>query len=102
MPKNGLRFFFDTPAKTAELHEMTEVGSVAMPFHPSFQINRARLERDLWALNGAAGVALRAGGRGHDLGLGSDGAQQRFAFHGDAAAARAERRWLAAAAARPS
>ncbi len=102
LPKNGLRFFFDTPAKTAELHEMTEVGSVAMPFHPSFQINRARLERDLWALNGADGVALRAGVRVHDLELGSDGAQHRFAFHGDGVDGRCESRWLVDAAGRAS
>ena len=47
LPKNGLRFFFDTPEKNATLIEMSEIGTAAMPFHPSFQVDRARLEADL-------------------------------------------------------
>ena len=102
LPKNGLRFFFDTPAKNAELHAMTEVGSVALPFHPSFQINRARIERDLWASNSAEGVLVRTGTRVQDLELGADGARHRFAFCGDGAEGRCESRWLVDAAGRAS
>ena len=43
-PKNGLRFFFDTPQRNAPLHEMTEIGSESLPFHPAFQIDRSRLD----------------------------------------------------------
>lgn len=102
LPKNGLRFFFDTPAKDAELHEMTEVGSVSMPFHPSFQINRARLERDLWERNRADGVHVRTGVRAHDLELGRAGACHHFAFSGEGVEGRCESRWLVDAAGRAS
>jgi flavin-dependent dehydrogenase len=102
LPKNGLRFFFDTSAKDAALHEMTEVGSVSLPFHPSFQINRARLERDLWERNAADGVLVRTGVRAHDLELGADGAQHRFAFSGDGTSGRCESRWLVDATGRTS
>jgi len=43
LPKNGLRFFFDTPKKDADLVQMSEIGSTALPFHPSFQVHRATL-----------------------------------------------------------
>src|SRR5215468_3111672 len=33
LPKNGLRFFFDTPDKNAELEQLSEMGSVALPYH---------------------------------------------------------------------
>jgi flavin-dependent dehydrogenase len=102
LPKNGLRFFFDTPAKDAAIHEMTEVGSVSMPFHPSFQINRARLERDLWERNARDGVEVRTGVRVHDLELGTDGARHRFAFDGDGESGRCEARWLVDATGRTS
>lgn len=102
LPKNGLRFFFDTPARDAALHEMSEVGSVSLPFHPSFQINRARLERDLWDRNAADGVLVRTGVRAHDLELGADGAQHHFAFSGDGVGGRCESRWLVDATGRTS
>ncbi len=102
LPKNGLRFFFDTPAKDAAFHEMTEIGSVSMPFHPSFQINRARLERDLWERNAADGVLVRTGVRVHDLELGTGGARHRFAFGGEDVAGRCECRWLVDATGRTS
>ena len=57
LPKNGLRFFFDDSERSAELSSMSEIGSVAMPYLPSFQIDRARFEADLWAMNEGDGVA---------------------------------------------
>lgn len=47
LPKNGLRFFFDNEQKTTPLYEMSEVGSRSLPYHPSFQLDRASLERHL-------------------------------------------------------
>ena len=47
LPKNGLRYFFDDPTKSTPLEEMSEIGSQSLPFHPSFQIDRARLDADL-------------------------------------------------------
>src|SRR5689334_5934711 len=58
LPKNGLRFFFDSPRKDLPLPRMSEIGSDHMPFHPSFQLERARLERDLVTMNRAAGAEV--------------------------------------------
>ncbi len=69
LPKNGLRFFFDTPAKDAAMIDMSEIGSTQLPFFPSFQIDRARLEADLMRMNVADGVDLHLGARVHDLKL---------------------------------
>jgi flavin-dependent dehydrogenase len=47
LPKNGLRFFFDREQKDAPLEQMSEIGSLGLPFHPSFQLDRSTLEREL-------------------------------------------------------
>jgi flavin-dependent dehydrogenase len=65
--KNGLRFFFDSPEKDVPLTEMSEIGSDHFPFHPSFQLERASLERDLVPLNRALGVEVELGAKVVDL-----------------------------------
>lgn len=69
--KNGFRFFFDTPECDTPLHEMSEIGSESLPFHPAFQIDRSRLDSDL--LQMAAGAGVEIGGRisGIDLASGA-------------------------------
>lgn len=67
LPKNGLRFFFDDEKKSTPIAQMSEIGSDALPFHPSFQIDRARLESDLWAMNRADGVHVATGARVLDV-----------------------------------
>jgi flavin-dependent dehydrogenase len=62
-PKNGLRFFFDRPGRDAALHEMSEIGSESLPFHPAFQIDRARLDADLARMNAGDGVDVQRGAR---------------------------------------
>ena len=47
LPKNGLRFFFDREGRDASLAQMSEIGSQALPYHPSFQLDRSTLEREL-------------------------------------------------------
>jgi flavin-dependent dehydrogenase len=69
LPKNGLRFFFDTPEKNAAMIDMSEIGSDRLPPFPSFQIDRARLEADLLRMNAADGVDIQLGARAHDLKL---------------------------------
>jgi flavin-dependent dehydrogenase len=100
LPKNGLRFFFDTLECDAELHRMSEIGTMALPFHQSFQVNRARLEADLHAMNAADGVVVRTGARVRDLVLGEDGAPHRFGVDGERATVSC--RWLVDAAGRSS
>ena len=45
LPKNGLRYFFDGPERQTCLTRMSEVGTHGLPYHPAFQIDRARMER---------------------------------------------------------
>jgi len=61
LPKNGLRFFFDTEARDGELTQLSEMGSTAFGYLPSFQVDRARLEVDMRAMNAADGVELLDG-----------------------------------------
>lgn len=69
LPKNGLRFFFDTEAKDAELTAMSEIGTDRPPPTPSFQLDRARFEADLLRMNAEAGVDVRIGAPARKLDL---------------------------------
>lgn len=61
LPKNALRFFYDTPEKDLELHKMSEQGTTHIPPHPAFQIDRARFEEDLMAMNRESGIPVVQG-----------------------------------------
>lgn len=82
LPKNGLRFFFDTPQKDAELTQMSEVGSDMLPRFPTFQLDRARLEADLMAMNRADGVDVRTGVTVRELDLKQGTEDARAHRHG--------------------
>ena len=95
-PKNGLRFFFDSPSLDQPLEAMSEIGSESLPFHPAFQIDRATLDADLRAMN----ARVRTGVRVHDLELGSDGDEHAFTASDRDGAARYRARWLVDASGR--
>lgn len=78
LPKNGLRFFYDTPERNAELEAMSEMGSLALPFIPSFQLDRARLEADLLEMNREAGVEIMAGAKVSRLQIADTGDDHTF------------------------
>ncbi len=69
LPKNGVRFFFDSPEKDLPLTEMSEMGTDRLPFHPAFQIERASFERDLVAMNVAQGIDVRLGANVTDFSI---------------------------------
>jgi len=97
LPKNGLRYFFDTEAKDAALDEMSEIGVSVLPPWPSFQLDRARLEADLLTMNERDGVQVHLGARVKDLELDADGHTFTVVHtpeDGDAANA-TEQRWKA-------
>ncbi len=77
LPKNGLRFFFDTEDRNGDLERLSEMGSVALPFIPAFQIDRARMEEDLLEMNAAAGIDV-VFGRASDVVLGEGDSPHRF------------------------
>ena len=73
LPKNGLRFFFDSAGKDLPLQRMSEIGSDHLPFHPSFQLERAKLERDLVTMNRASGAEVELGAKVTDLRIDGEG-----------------------------
>jgi flavin-dependent dehydrogenase len=94
LPKNGLRYFFDTPERDCPLERMSEVGSVSLPFHPAFQLDRARLESDLLAMNRRDGVLVRVGARVRSVEVGAGGAPHRFEAQDESGPGAWSARWL--------
>ena len=99
-PKNGLRYFFDDESRSLPLHEMSEIGPISLPFHPSFQLDRARLEADLYEMNRRAGIEVQQGVRARPLEIGTAGAPHVFEVAGPAGTRRYSTRWLLDAAGR--
>ncbi|MBX3248755.1 MAG: FAD-dependent monooxygenase [Myxococcales bacterium] len=83
LPKNGLRYFFDNEAKDAKLWEMSEIGVDGLPPYPSFQLDRARLERDLLEMNAKDGVDIHLPARVTNLQLSDDGKHTFDVVEGD-------------------
>lgn len=103
LPKNGLRLFFDTPEKDAELTAMSEIGTDRAPPTPSFQLNRSKLDADLREMNAKAGAEVNVGWTAKDVRLGRGGEPHRFAAVRDDGERREYRaRWLIDATGRAS
>ncbi len=103
LPKNGLRFFFDTPEKDAELTQMSEIGTDRPPPTPSFQLDRARLEKDLREMNVKDGVDVLVGWTARDVEIGEGGEPHRFTVVSEDGERRRYRaRWLIDATGRAS
>jgi flavin-dependent dehydrogenase len=101
LPKNGLRFFFDTRDNACPLERMSEMGSVNLPFHPAFQLDRARLEADLLQMNLSDGLHVRSGSRVGGIELGENGAPHRFQVEDGQKSVPYTARWLVDASGRP-
>ena len=100
-PKNGLRFFFDTPEKDLPLQAMSEIGSAGAPHVPAFQIDRSRLEADLIDMNRNAGIDVRLGTKVEKLELGREGRNHRLVVsEDDGRTEEFETRWLVDASGR--
>jgi flavin-dependent dehydrogenase len=93
-PKNGLRYFFDSPGRDTALHEMSEIGSDSLPVYPAFQIDRSRFEGDLFDMNRDGGVLVRSGTRVKDIDLGRAGGPHRIRVSHGATSEAFECRWL--------
>jgi flavin-dependent dehydrogenase len=91
LPKNGIRYFFDNAELDAPLEQMSELGTVNLPFHPTFQIDRARMEGDLLEMNGRDGVDVRVGVEVEDVEIGEGGAPHALSLAGGE---RVSARWL--------
>ncbi len=100
LPKNGLRFFFDTPTRDTPLERMGEIGTDGLPVHPSFQVDRQRLDADLRRMNVDAGVDVREGVTVAELRPGSGGARHRFTVRDGERELAVQARWLVDASGR--
>lgn len=100
LPKNGLRFFFDDEARSQPLERLGEIGTDALPFHASFQIDRRRIDRDLRRMNADDGVQVHTGVRVVDLQPGTGGAPHRFAVEDGDRRFDVQARWLVDASGR--
>ncbi|HXV37884.1 MAG TPA: FAD-dependent monooxygenase [Myxococcota bacterium] len=100
LPKNGLRYFFDNAERDAPLEQMSEIGSTNLPFHPAFQLDRARLEADLLDMNRRDGVQVRTGAAVGCVELGTRGEPHRFEVTSGGRTTACESRWLVDASGR--
>ncbi|MBC8070249.1 MAG: NAD(P)/FAD-dependent oxidoreductase [Deltaproteobacteria bacterium] len=97
LPKNGLRFFFDGPERDQPLERLGEIGGDGLPFHPSFQLDRRRIDADLRRMNQADGVLVRENVKVTELQPGSGGAPHRFTLDDGTSV---QTRWLVDASGR--
>jgi len=100
LPKNGLRFFFDSERKDTPLTAMSEIGSASLPFHPAFQIDRSRLERDVLEMSTRDGVSLHRGAAVEEIRIGTGGEPHRLEVSEQGRTRRFEARWLVDASGR--
>ncbi len=100
LPKNGLRYFFDQPGRDCSLEQMSEIGTVGFPFHPAFQIDRARLEADLLQMNRTDGIEVETEASVSRVELGESGAMHRFRVTRGQHSTDREARWIIDAAGR--
>jgi flavin-dependent dehydrogenase len=100
--KNGLRFFFDQENRQASLFEMSEIGGIAKPIYPSYQLDRSQLEADLQQMNREDGVELHVGSRVYDIQLSSDSTPHQFSVETNSKKWSGQCRWLIDASGRSS
>lgn len=100
LPKNGLRFFFDDAGRSIELEDMSEIGTEGLPFHPSFQVDRARLDADLRTMNTNDGVLVHTGARVAAIEPGSGGRRHRLQVETGAGTQTIDARWIVDASGR--
>ncbi len=100
LPKNGLRFFYDSEQHDLPLHQMSEHGTVNIPPHPAFQLDRAKLERDLVDMNREQGISIMMGAKVKNLTLNDDVHSVDFEYQGETLQTQA--RWLIDASGRAS
>lgn len=102
LPKNGLRFFFDDEARSAPLEALGEMGSSGLLPFASFQLDRARLERDVLCMNRALGVEVLLGTKARVASLGDERGAHVLELSGELGASTLRTRWLVDASGRAS
>lgn len=94
LPKNGLRYFFRDAAKSFELTKCSEIGSNILPIFPTYQVDRARLDTDLWDLNREIGIDVITGAEVSDVNIGSNGESHQLTYRFDDKKQKVKCTWL--------
>ncbi|MFK7986638.1 MAG: NAD(P)/FAD-dependent oxidoreductase [Sandaracinaceae bacterium] len=104
LPKNALRYFFDSEDRNASLTEMSEIGANALPLFPSFQIDRSRFETDLLEMNRNDDIDIEIGARVSELTLegASDSEPHRLKIQAGGEEHEVSARWVVDASGRES
>jgi flavin-dependent dehydrogenase len=100
LPKNGIRYFFDDAKRNLPLTEMSEIGTINLPFHAAFQLDRARLETDLCEMCRSEGVEVRIGARVTEIALGEGRKRHMLTVETKAGSETVRPRWVIDAAGR--
>jgi len=100
LPKNGIRYFFDGPKRDVPLTEMSEIGTINLPFHAAFQLDRGRLETDLIEMCRGEGIEVKIGARVTDIALGEGRKRHALTVETKAGSERVHPRWVIDAAGR--
>lgn len=97
LPKCGLRYFFHKSGEPFDVRACSEIGPNILPILPTFQIDRKRIDKDLWRLNHQIGIEVRTGSPVTRLTLGEGGVPHAIEFEHEGEAARVQARWLVSA-----
>jgi flavin-dependent dehydrogenase len=108
LPKNGLRYFFTpedlTHYPNLEISDCSEIGSNLMPIFPTFQVDRKRLDKDLWHMNEKLGITTLYGVSfaDSDVSFGSGNDSHTISYQYDNQTFLASARWMIQAQGRRS
>ncbi len=91
LPKHGLRFWF-TDRPDRPLHEMSETGPRELPYLPSFQLDRSKLDEHLLATAGIEGAEVMRPAR--VAAIDHDWPASRVTVASDAGERRVTARWV--------
>ena len=98
LPKCGLRYFFhDRESGNGTQFDVTacsEIGPNIMPVIPTFQVDRKRLDRDLWDLNQEIGIEMETGATVTDVEIGEGTELNRVVREHEGDSKVAETRWV--------
>lgn len=80
LPKNGLRYFFGTE-EAKSIDQCSEIGSNMLPIIPTFQLDRKKIDEDLWVLNSEIGIETLTSAEVNNLSISRDGGLHTIEYH---------------------
>jgi flavin-dependent dehydrogenase len=98
LPKCGLRYFFHEReggnGKPFDVTACSEIGPNILPIFPTFQVDRKRLDADLWRLNREIGIEVETGTLVTGVEMGQGGALHKVEVIANGESRTVETRWV--------